>query len=153
MAIFYLVAAPDELFDPSFQLSFLSAAAIAVFAMPLMERFSEPLRASVKRFDQVAYDPQVEGRAAQWRVELRLFAQTFSAWTRMSEKRAGRLICVGVTAALFAFDALIISICVQFGLALPMISYFHRLSITGLSANVIVIPCCRWWCRLVLPRC
>ncbi len=140
VSIFYLVAAPDELFDPSFQLSFLSAAAIAVFAMPLMERFSEPLRASVKRFDQVAYDPQVEGRAAQWRVELRLFAQTFSAWTRMSEKRAGRLICVGITAALFAFDALIISICVQFGLALPMISYFHRLSITGLSANVIVIP-------------
>ena len=30
--------------------------------------------------------------------------------------------------------------CVQFGLALPMISYFHRLSVTGLSANIIIIP-------------
>ena len=93
VAIFYLVVAPDELFDPSFQLSFLSAAAIAVFAMPLMERFSEPLRSATKRFEQVNYDPRVEGRAAQWRVELRLFARTVAAWTRMSEKRAGRLVC------------------------------------------------------------
>src|SRR3954447_8669040 len=58
----------------------------------------------------------------------------------MSETRAGRLICIAVSASLFTFDALVISVCVQFGLALPMISYFHRLSITGLSANVIVIP-------------
>ena len=78
VAILYLFAAPDELFDPSFQLSFFSAAAIAVFAMPLMERFSEPLRSAIKRFDQVNYDPQVEGRAAQWRVELRLLARTVS---------------------------------------------------------------------------
>ncbi|MFL6451325.1 MAG: DNA internalization-related competence protein ComEC/Rec2 [Bryobacteraceae bacterium] len=140
VAILYLISAPDELFDPSFQLSFLSAAAIAVFAMPLMERFSEPLRSATKRFDQVGYDPQVEGRAAQWRVELRLLARTVAAWTGLSQNRAGRLVCTGVSAALFAFDALVISVCVQFGLALPMISYFHRLSITGLSANVIVIP-------------
>ena len=105
-----------------------------------MERFSEPLRSATKRFDQVAYDPQVEGRAAQWRVELRLLARTVAAWTRMPETRAGRLICTGVSATLFAFDALVISVCVQFGLALPMVSYFHRLSITGLSANIIVIP-------------
>jgi len=140
VAVIYLVAAPDELFDPSFQLSFLSAAAIAAFAMPLMERFSEPLRSAIKRFDQPGYDPQVEGRAAQWRVELRLLAQTVAAWTRIPDKKAGRLVCSGVSASLFAFDALVISVCVQFGLALPMISYFHRLSITGLSANVIVIP-------------
>ncbi len=140
VAIFYLVAAPDELFDPSFQLSFLSAAAIAVFAMPLMERFSEPLRSATKRFEQVNYDPRVEGRAAQWRVELRLFARTVAAWTRMSETPIRPPGLHRRIRWLFAFDALVISICVQFGLALPMISYFHRLSITGLSANVIVIP-------------
>ena len=36
--------------------------------------------------------------------------------------------------------AVLVSACVQFGLALPMVSYFHRLSITGLSANIFVIP-------------
>src|SRR5205085_5659080 len=34
----------------------------------------------------------------------------------------------------------ILSACMQFGLALPMISYFHRLSATGVSANLIVVP-------------
>jgi competence protein ComEC len=42
--------------------------------------------------------------------------------------------------AAFVEDTLIISACVQFALALPMVSYFHRLSATGLSANIIVIP-------------
>ena len=42
--------------------------------------------------------------------------------------------------AAFIFDAVVVSACVQFGLALPMISYFHRLSITGLSANIVIIP-------------
>ena len=35
---------------------------------------------------------------------------------------------------------IIVSACVQFGLALPMVTYFHRLSITGLTANIVVIP-------------
>ena len=136
----YLAFDPDELFDPSFQLSFLSAAAIAVFAIPLMERYTEPVRASLKRFDQLSYDPQVEWRAAQWRIELRLLGETVRLWTHLSE-RISRLL-VSRTALLTAFvsDAVIISGCVQFGLALPMIGYFHRLSITGLSANIVVIP-------------
>ncbi len=140
VAIIYLTFAPDQLFDPSFQLSFLSAAAIAAFAMPLMERFSEPLRAATKRFDQISQDPRVEGRAAQWRVELRLLARTLALWTRLSEKKANQVVSLAVSAAVFVMDAVLISICVQFGLALPMITYFHRLSITGLSANIIVIP-------------
>ncbi len=54
VGLIYLAFDPDQLFDPSFQLSFLSAAAIAVFAIPLMERVTEPLRAAVKRFDQLS---------------------------------------------------------------------------------------------------
>lgn len=136
----YLAFAPDELFDPSFQLSFLSAAAIAAFAIPVMERWTEPLRNSVKRFDQVRYDPQVAGRAAQWRVELRLLSRTIQAWTSLSEKASERSIVWGALLAAFVADTVIVSACVQFGLSLPMISYFHRMSITGLSANIIIIP-------------
>ncbi len=60
VGLVYLTIAPDELFDPSFQLSFMSAAAIAAFAIPAMERYTEPLRGAVKRFDQTAYDAQLE---------------------------------------------------------------------------------------------
>ena len=48
VGIIYLLFDPEQLFDPSFQLSFLSAAAIAAFAIPLMERYTEPLREAVK---------------------------------------------------------------------------------------------------------
>ncbi len=140
VALLYLLFAPDQLFDPSFQLSFLSAAAIAAFAVPVIERFTEPLRGAVKRFDQVAYDPQVEERAAQWRVELRLLARTIRAWTGSSEKTVNFLLPKCVAMAATILEAVIVSACVQFGLALPMVVYFHRLSITGLSANIVVIP-------------
>jgi competence protein ComEC len=105
-----------------------------------MERLTEPLRASVKRFDQVKYDPQVEGRAAQWRVELRLLADTLRSWTGLPVNASRFLISKGALVAAFVGEAVIVSACVQFGLALPMISYFHRLSVTGLSANIVVIP-------------
>ncbi len=140
VGLLYLTFDPDELFDPSFQLSFLSAAAIAAFAIPVMERITEPLRAAVKRFDQVAYDPQVETRAAQWRTELRLTVETLRLWTGLREAWVRQVVWRSVLLSAFILEAVIVSACVQFGLALPMISYFHRLSITGLSANIFVIP-------------
>jgi competence protein ComEC len=136
----YLLLAPDQLFDPSFQLSFLSAAAIAAFAIPVMERFTEPLRGAVRRFNQKAYDPQVHWRAAQWRVEFRLLAETLRLWTGLPENASEMVVSWCVLPFAFVSEAVIVSACIQFGLALPMITYFHRLSITGLSANAIVVP-------------
>ena len=140
VGLIYLAFAPEELFDPSFQLSFLSAAAIAAFAIPFMERWTEPLRSAVNKFDQEAYDPRIEARAAQWRVELRLLARTLEVWTGLSTRVARAAIARCTLLEAFVADAVVVSACVQFGLALPMISYFHRLSITGLSANIIIIP-------------
>ncbi len=140
IGIVYLALAPDQLFDPGFQLSFLSAAAIAAFAIPVMERTTEPLRRAVKRFDQVRYDPQVDPQAAAWRVEFRLAAETLRLYTRWPVARAQLIVTLVVRLAAFVLDTVIVSACVQFGLALPMISYFHRLSITGLTANILIIP-------------
>jgi competence protein ComEC len=140
VGIVYLLLDPEQLFDPSFQLSFLSAAAIAVFAIPLMDRFTVPIREGVKRFDQPSYDPQVEFRAAQWRVELRLFAETLQSWTGLPTRWAQWTVANAARLMAFLADAVAISACVQFGLALPMVSYFHRISMTGLTANAIVVP-------------
>ena len=140
VGIVYLLLDPDQLFDPAFQLSFLSAAAIGAFAIPLMERSTGPLRLSVKRFDQVGYDPRVPQRAAEWRVELRLLARTLQCWSGLSIKASQFVIASSAFVAAFVADVVIVSACVQFGLALPMVSYFHRLSITGLSANIVVMP-------------
>ncbi|MBV9613197.1 MAG: ComEC/Rec2 family competence protein [Acidobacteriaceae bacterium] len=140
IGLVYLVLDPDQLFDPAFQLSFVSVAVIAAFAIPLMERYTEPLRASVKLFDQVRYDPHVDGRAAQWRVELRLIAETLQLWSGIRLSMARSVVSAGVRCAVFVAEAVIVSACIQFGVALPMVCYFHRLSVTGLSANVILVP-------------
>jgi competence protein ComEC len=140
IGIIYLLIDPEQLFDAAFQLSFLSAAAIAGFAMPTMERWSEPLRMSVKRFDQPGYDPRVPGHAAEWRVELRLLARTLQCWSGLSINAAQFVVARSALVAAYVMDVVIVSACVQFGLALPMVSYFHRLSITGLSANIVVMP-------------
>jgi competence protein ComEC len=140
IAIIYLSFDPDQLFDPSFQLSFLSAAAIAAFAIPLMERLTDPIRAAVKRFDQLSYDPMVDPSAASWRVELRLLAETVRIWTPLSGPASQWLVSKLTLLFVFISEAVLISACVQFGLALPMVAYFHRLSLTGLSANVVVVP-------------
>ena len=73
-------------------------------------------------------------------MELRLLAETLRAWTGLSLRNAQRTVCAGVVAAVFIANMVIVSACMQFALALPMVSYFHRLSVTGLSANLIVVP-------------
>jgi competence protein ComEC len=79
-------------------------------------------------------------RAAEWRVELRLLARTLQCWSGLSLAAAQFVVTRATLLAAFVADAVLVSACVQFGLALPMVTYFHRLSITGLSANIVVIP-------------
>jgi competence protein ComEC len=42
--------------------------------------------------------------------------------------------------ALYAFEMAVISATIQVGLALPMIEYFHRISFTGITANLLIVP-------------
>jgi competence protein ComEC len=136
----YLLFDPEELFDPSFQLSFLSAAALALFALPLMERWTEPLRIAAGSPDRVVANIKQDPRIAARRVELRLFGETIAVWFRCPLPVATALSAGFARVGAYLADAVLVSACVQFGLALPMISYFHRVSFTGLSANAIVIP-------------
>jgi competence protein ComEC len=136
----YLLFDPDELFDPSFQLSFLSAAALAVLALPLMERWTEPMRTAAGSVDRTVANFNQDPRVATYRVELQMLAETIAAWFRIPQSIA-RTIAGGLArTAVFVAEAILVSGCVQFGLALPMVNYFHRVSFTGLSANVIVVP-------------
>jgi competence protein ComEC len=41
---------------------------------------------------------------------------------------------------LFFFEVTVVSAVVQIGLALPMVVYFHRMGLSGLSANAFVVP-------------
>lgn len=140
IGLVYLLLDPDELFDPSFQLSFLSAAALAVFALPLMERWTEPMRAAAGTVDRTVANVKQDPRVATYRVELQMLAETIAIWFRMPLPVARKLAGEFARAAVFIAEAAIVSACIQFGLALPMIEYFHRVSFTGLAANIVVVP-------------
>jgi competence protein ComEC len=140
VAIAYLLWDPGELLDASFQLSFLSVAAIGALAAPLLERTSAPLSRGLRGIASVDADPHLEPRVAQFRVEVRLVAETFYLWTRIPLRWTLELLAWMLRAALFGFEMAVISTVIQIGLALPMAEYFHRVSFTGLTANLIVVP-------------
>jgi competence protein ComEC len=140
IALFYLLLDPEQILGASFQLSFLAVAFLAVFAVPFIERTSEPLFQALRELDDTGRDVHQPPRVAAHRVELRLYAETLSAVLRMPA-RAGRTAVVAMArTGVFFFDLLVVSAVMQVGLALPMAIYFHRVSLTGISANAIVVP-------------
>ena len=140
ITIVYLLWDPYQLFDASFQLSFLSVGAIGALATPLLEPRIAPLARGMRSISDAGIDPHLEPRVAQARVELRLAAETIALWTRLPRKWVE--IGLGFLARflLFAVEMAVISTVVQIGLALPMAEYFHRISLTGLTANLLICP-------------
>lgn len=133
VAILFLLWDPDQLFDAAFQLSFLCVAAIGAFVAPLLEATSIPLARALKNPTVVAADVHLPPLAAQFRVELRLIAEIIHPAVVAPLALLIRLM-------LFAYELAVLSIVVQIALALPMAEYFHRVSFSGFSSNLIVTP-------------
>jgi len=140
VALVYILWDPEQMFDASFQLSILCVAVIGALARPLLESTSAPLVRSAREVSNVEIDPHLEPRAAQFRVEMRLIAETIGLWTRLPVRWALEAVAFAARIALFAFEMAVISAVVQIGLALPMAVYFHRVSPSGLTANMLIVP-------------
>ena len=140
VAIAYMLTDPEELLDASFQLSFLSVAAIGALAAPILEAITGPFLAGLRGISQVDADPHLKPSVAQLRVEIRLIAEAVQLWTRLSARWAAEAMAATLRLFLFAFELVLISAIIQIGLALPMAEYFHRISFTGLSANLMIVP-------------
>lgn len=144
-ALVLLVWSPNELFDPSFQLTFLSVLAIVVIAWPLLLNFSaigawRPTNTTpfppacsrgLKSFCELLFWSE-----RNWQQELarsshhcRLFKVPLAVWLeRCHMQRALR----------YVFGAVVVSASVQLVLLPLMIFYFHRLSLASLVLNIVV---------------
>jgi competence protein ComEC len=142
VALAFVIFDPEQLFDASFQLSFLAVALIGALAVPIIERTSGPLAWGLVSLADRDRDLHMQPRTAHFRVELRLLAETLSFAMRRAVSPGAWLRVLGPAArvAVFCWDLTVISAVMQFGLALPMGIYFHRVSITGLSANLLIVP-------------
>jgi len=132
IALGFLVLDPDQMFEASFQLTFLAVGFLGAFAVPAIQATSGPLAAGLRDLRDREMDLHLEPRAAQFRIELRLLAETLRVpvWAVAWPARG----------IFYVYEIVLTSAAVQLGLALPMVVYFHRLGVSGLSANALVIP-------------
>jgi len=140
-----LICWPGDLFDPAFQMTFLSVLPIALIAAPLGRRMSEV--GSWRPTGETPYPPagprwfRVFSEALfwserDWREEMaasnisyRLFKTPVAA--KLEQWHVQRLLR-------FAVLAVAVSASLQLGIAPLMIIYFHRLSFASLLLNIFV---------------
>ena len=140
-----LVWRSENLFDPSFQLTFLSVLAIVSFAVPVMQSMQRV--GSWRPTRETPYPPscarsfRVLSEALFWsernwladiaasNISYRLFKTPFAA--KLERWHAQKLFR-------FACAAMVVSASVQIGLLPLMVIYFHRLSIASLALNIFV---------------
>ena len=144
-ALALLVWRPNDLFDPSFQLTFLSVFAIVTLAAPMLRKLqavgswrptretpSPPVCATwFRKLSEALFWSEKKWRAdmANSNVNYRLFKTPIAAilerWRAQGFLR-------------FAVAAIIVSASVQIGMLPLMIIYFHRISIASPLLNIFV---------------
>jgi len=139
VALGFLLLDPEQIFDASFQLSFLSVALIGAFALPLVERTTGPYRQGLAGLSEADRDLHLPPRVAAFRLELRLLAEALRLWTNIPTRWWLAAARIGLHAACYAAELAAVSAVIQVGLALPMAAYFHRVSFLGLAANPVVV--------------
>jgi len=135
-ALMMLIVDPQDLFDVSFQLSFLSVALIAALAAPILDQTLERYRLAVVDLPNTDRDIHLPPQVAQTRIEWRMASERLPFSPRLSML----LLCRSVAVLVGAGELFVLSAAVQIGLLLPMAVYFHRISWSGLSANLFVVP-------------
>lgn len=138
-----LAGRPSDLFDPSFQLTFASVAAIVLLSWPLLQKLSaigawRPTR-------ETPYPPlcpqwlrglceSLFWSERQWRADL---AQTNYSYKLFKTPSAKLLERFHLQRALrYAFSTIVVSASVQLVLLPMLIVYFHRLSFASLLLNI-----------------
>ena len=142
-ALVLLTWRPGDLFDPSFQLTFLSVAAIVIFAWPLLQRMSEigswrPTRATpypphcrrwLRVFCEALFwsERKWHREVAQLNYRCKLFKTPLAALLERFHLQAFLR---------YGFAAVLVSGCVQITMLPLLVVYFHRLSISALILNI-----------------
>ena len=141
VALGFLLFDPDQLFDASFQLSFLAVAFLGAFA-----HAAHPRQLRVPSGAAWPISP-IATATSTWNRAWRNFASKCACSPRPRTARsnspwaaARRGVAAVARTLFFLYEITAISAVIQAGLALPMIVYFHRVGLSGLTANALVVP-------------
>ena len=137
-ALGLLIYDPQQLFSPSFQMTFLCVLIVAGMAIPFLERTSQLYKLALAHWESPDFAMSLPPSVAQFRLDLQLIASRLSLFA--PKQWANRIVRSSVRFALFASELIFVSAVMQMGLALPMAYYFHRATTIGLPANLVVVP-------------
>ena len=137
-ALALMIVNPQVLFGASFQLTFLCVCLVAAVGIPILERTTQPYLRGSRHIESCSYDFVLPPKVVQFRLDLRMIAGRLH---RFAGRRIPlRTLATASRLLLGASELLLISVVMQIGLALPMAYYFHRATVMGLPANLLVVP-------------
>jgi competence protein ComEC len=140
-----LVQRPGDLFDPSFQLTFLSVLMIITIAWPLLHKLREV--GEWRPTHETPYPPACARtfralgeimfwRERAWRREISRSVYSYRLFKHPLAARLERMRVQGLLR--YAASAVVVSASVQVGLLPLLVLYFHRLSLASFILNIIV---------------
>lgn len=139
-ACILLLFHPTELFDSSFQLSFLAAGVIAALAIPWIDCTSSPYRRALDHLGDITRDRLHSPRAAQLRLDLRsLWRLAEAKIPHARQMHIGRLVALPIRCGLRVWDLFVLSFCIQLGMLPLLAADFHRVSLSGPVDNVFAV--------------
>ena len=133
-----LVCNPEELFDPSFQLTFIAVLTIAGLGVPLFRRTTTPLREALDDIDDKRRDLTLRPKQAQLRLDIRGISESMGLL--IGERLARWLLPSLILTAIAVAELAMLSALMQAAITLPTVWYFHRVNAHALWANMAVLP-------------
>lgn len=137
-ALVMLAASPRSLFDSGLQMTLLSVLAIAGVAAPLAERSFAPYLRAMRDLRQWRIDAAFPPRVAQFRVSLRMAARHLRPLA--GYVLAWKAFPASVRLLLRVAELLVVSVAIEIFMMLPMVAYFHRITLFALPVNVLIVP-------------
>ena len=139
-ALALLIIHPSDLRDPSFDLSFLAVLVLAGIALPVLQWTISPYRAALRDLDDRGRDRRLEPRQTQFRMDVRTLLDYCCGTAPNGRPWLRRGLRAAIAAKLAAWEGFLFLLYMQAGFALVMASYFHRISWSGIIANLILFP-------------
>jgi competence protein ComEC len=133
---------PRALFEAGLQMTILTVVATGGLVAPMAERSFRPYLQATRQISIIAMDVAFPPRLAQFRVMLRVSAETLASLLlpRRYRSRAASLLAFAARIALRVVELLVMSATVEAVMALPMALYFHRITVLALPVNLLLIP-------------
>ncbi len=138
VALVMLAADPSSLFDSGLQMTLLSVLAIAGIASPVAEKTFGPYLRAMRNLRVLRIDPALPPRLAQFRVSIRMLAQHLRPLT--GQFLAWKAVPFAIRLALRTAELLVVSLSIELFMMLPMVVYFHRVTLLALPVNLLIVP-------------